>query len=360
MFQAIRVEAIKGRGSAQRIPHRFERVTRVAVDDHTYPVTDGDEVCEGLPTQVVMQDARRAISRNDSPDIHFDQGLNPYRGCEHGCIYCYARPTHSYLGLSPGLDFETRIIAKAGLADVLRRELMAPHYKVSPIVIGTATDAYQPIERQLCITRGVLDLLDKCHHPLALITKGSGVTRDLDLLSSMARRQLAAVYVTITTLDPELARTLEPRAAAPRRRLRIIRELVDAGVPVGVSVAPQIPFVNEDMESVLEAAAQAGARSAFYSVIRLPWEVDSLFQQWLDQHVPLRSQRVMARIREMRGGRNYDSDFQTRMKGEGIWADLLRQRFEKACRRYGLERHRKQLDTSQFRPELLGSQQLLF
>lgn len=358
--QAFPIEAIKGRGSASRLPHRFEGLLRVAVEDADRAVWE-DECTGSTPiTELWWEEPRSAISRNDSPDIHFEQGLNPYRGCEHGCVYCYARPTHSYLGLSPGLDFETRILAKAKLVEVLRRELMSPRYKVSPIVIGSATDAYQPVERKLGITREVIELLNQCQHPLAIVTKGSGVGRDIGLLSSMAKRGLASVYVTVTTLDPELARTLEPRAASPQRRLQIIRELASSGIPTGVSVAPQIPFVNDDMEAVLEATALAGARTAFYSVIRLPWEVDAIFEQWLQLHMPLRAHRVMSRIREMRGGRNYDSDFQTRMKGQGIWADLIRQRFEKACGRLGLNRERSALDTSLFRPDLLGPQRALF
>ena len=318
---------------------------------------------EGLatpPTQVTPENAKSAISRNDSPDIYFDYGLNPYRGCEHGCIYCYARPTHSYLNLSPGLDFETRIIAKTNVAQVLARELQARGYVPRQIVIGSATDAYQPIEREYKVTRGVIELLHRCHHPFAIVTKGSGVERDLDLIAPMARQKLVAVYVTITTLDGVLARKLEPRAAAPHRRLRTIRTLADAGVPVGVSVAPQIPFINEDMEQVLEAAAAAGAHNAFYTVLRLPWELNPIFQQWLELHYPQRAARVMARIREMRGGRDYDADFATRMKGSGVWAQLIAQRFEKACTRLGLNRTRVELDVSQFRPALLAGQGDLF
>lgn len=360
MVQAIPIEAIKGRGSASRLPHRFERVVRVALEDAEQSEWDEESSGRAPTTELWWEEPRSAISRNDSPDIHFEQGLNPYRGCEHGCVYCYARPTHSYLGRSPGLDFETRILAKANLAEVLRRELMNPRYRVSPIVIGSATDAYQPVERKLGITREVLELLNQCHHPLAIVTKGSGVGRDIELLASMAKRRLASVYVTVTTLDPDLARTLEPRAASPQRRLQVIRDLTASGIPTGVSVAPQIPFVNDDMEAVLEAAALAGARTAFYSVIRLPWEVDAVFEQWLGLHMPLRAHRVMARIREMRGGRNYDSDFQTRMQGQGIWADLIRQRFEKACGRFVLNRERSVLDNTLFRPELLGLQQSLF
>ena len=355
------VPPVKGRGSASRVAHRFARDERSGFDDGWGTLADSCAALADAPaTQVTAQEVRSAISRNDSPDIHFDHGLNPYRGCEHGCIYCYARPTHSYLNLSPGLDFETRLIAKPNLPQVLARELQAASYVPSQIVIGSATDAYQPVEREWRITRGVLEVLHACHHPLAIVTKGSGVERDLDLLAPMAVKRLAAVYVTITTLDPRLARILEPRAAAPHRRLRTIRTLAEAGVPVGVSVAPQIPFINDDMEQVLEAAAQAGARCAFYTVLRLPWELNALFQEWLAQHYPERAERVMARIREMRGGRDYDADFSTRMKGSGVWADLIAQRFHKTCARLGLDRERAPLDVSLFRASLLAGQQSLF
>ena len=358
---AVPVRAIKGRGTANRIAHRFESEARGAFDDGWGTLDEAAMLPESFPaTQVTPENAKSAITRNDSPDIYFDYGLNPYRGCEHGCIYCYARPTHSYLGLSPGLDFETNIIAKPNLAQVLERELMARSYVPRQIVIGSATDAYQPVEREHRVTRSVVELLHRCHHPFAIVTKGSGVERDLDLIAPMAHKKLAAVYVTITTLDGALARKLEPRAAAPQRRLRTIRTLADAGVPVGVSVAPQIPFINEDMEQVLEAAAAAGAHNAFYTVLRLPWELNPLFQQWLALHYPQRAARVMARVREMRGGRDYDADFATRMRGSGVWAQLIAQRFEKACSRLGLNRTRVELDTSQFRPALLAGQTDLF
>lgn len=355
------VGAIKGRGSASRMAHRFSTDARGCFDDGWSSLDDTlGAPAAPPPTIVTGENAKSAITRNDSPDIYFDYGLNPYRGCEHGCIYCYARPTHSYLNLSPGLDFETRIIAKPNLAQVLSRELQAPGYQPRQIVIGSATDAYQPAEREWKITRAVLEVLHGCHHPLAIVTKGSGVERDLDLLAPMAAQRLAAVYVTITTLDPRLARILEPRAAAPHRRLRTIRALADAGVPVGVSVAPQIPFINDDMEQVLEAAAEAGARSAFYTVMRLPWELNELFQEWLAQHYPDRAARVMARIREMRGGKDYDANFATRMKGSGVWADLIAQRFQKTCARLGLNRQRVEMDETLFRPSLLAGQQSLF
>lgn len=353
--------AIKGRGAASRIAHRFERDARDAFDDGwaTVDAEHGD----GPPpvqTQVTFEDARSIISRNDSPDIYFEHSINPYRGCEHGCIYCYARPTHSYLGLSPGLDFETRLIAKRNIAAVLRAELSRPSYVPSSLAVGTVTDCYQPIERELRLTRSVIELFSETSHPLGLVTKSSGVERDMDLIVPMAQRKLAAVYVTVTTLDAALARTLEPRAAAPHRRLRTIRALAEQGVPVGVSVAPQIPFINDDMEQVLEAAWDAGARTAFYTVLRLPWEVAPLFREWLAVHYPQRAERVMARIHDMRGGKDYDADFSTRMKGQGLWAELIAQRFQKACARLGFNRERFSLDTTAFRRPSPAGQQALF
>ena len=357
----IPVGLIKGRGVSFRQPHRFESTARDAFDDGwgTLDSTQAEEH-PAPATSVSWEDARSAITTNDSPDIGFRYGLNPYRGCEHGCVYCYARPSHSYLNLSPGLDFETRLIAKRGLAEVLARELQRPAYVPEHIAIGTVTDAYQPIERELGLTRGVIELLARCRHPLAIVTKGSGVERDIDLLAPMAAQGLAAVYVTVTTLDAKLARVLEPRAAAPHRRLRAIRTLAEAGIPVGVSVSPQIPFLNEDMEQVLEAAREAGASRAFYQVLRLPWELAPMFRQWLMQHCPDRAGRVMARIQDMRGGRDYDSDFATRMKGSGHWAELLRQRFTKACARHGYQTERRALELSHFRPQALAAQGDLF
>jgi DNA repair photolyase len=358
---SVPLKVLKGRGAATRMAHRFERDARSAFDDgwQTW-----DEVLQSETsrpqTEVRWEDVRSVMVANDSPDIAFDLSINPYRGCEHGCSYCYARPTHSYLGLSPGLDFETVIVAKRNIASVLRSELARASYRPKLLNIGSATDCYQPVERELKLTRAVIEVLRDARHPFSLITKSSGVERDLDLIAPMAADRLAAVYVTITTLDGELARRLEPRAAAPQRRLRTIRALAAAGIPVGVSVAPQIPFLNEDMEQVLQAAAQAGARSAFYTVLRLPWELNELFQQWLDLHYPQRAARIMARIREMRGGADYDSSFATRMKGSGLWADLVHQRFSKACARLGLDRERVELDLSQFRPGLAAGQGSLF
>jgi DNA repair photolyase len=358
---SIPVNAIKGRGAATQVAHRFERDLRTAFDDGWETWEDALAGDTARPqTEVRWENVRSVIVANDSPDIAFDYSINPYRGCEHGCSYCYARPTHSYLGLSPGLDFESIIIAKRNLLEILRQELARQSYVPKLLNIGSATDCYQPVERRLKLTRSVIALLREVRHPFSLITKSSGVERDLDLIAPMAEQKLAAVYVTITTLDAELARKLEPRAASPQRRLRTIRTLYEAGIPVGVSVAPQIPFINEDMEQVLEAACDAGARTAFYTVLRLPWELNDLFQQWLALHYPLRAERVMARIREMRHGKHYDSDFAIRMKGSGLWAELIRQRFEKTCSRLGLNRQRTELDLTQFRPGVLDPQQDLF
>ncbi|MNK95157.1 Radical SAM superfamily protein [compost metagenome] len=304
-----------------------------------------------LVTQVTLEQARSILTRNASPDIPFDVSINPYRGCEHGCIYCFARPTHAYLDLSPGLDFETKLYAKTNAAERLRDELSRPSYRCETIALGVNTDAYQPIEREQRITRSLLEVLQETDHPVALITKSSLIERDIDLLAPMAAKRLAVGAVTITTLDAGIARTLEPRAATPARRLRTIRELTDAGIPVGVSVAPIIPFVTEpDLERVLEAAREAGAVYANYIVLRLPWEVRPLFQEWLEAHFPDRAERVMNRVREMRGGKDYDADFASRMRGTGIWADLMRQRFYKTAERLGFRYNRFELDTSLFRP----------
>jgi DNA repair photolyase len=345
---------VKGRGTVWSLEHRFSRDEREGFDDGWGTLEQAAQE-EHLPpeTQVLEERVKTILTGNDSPDIGFDLSINPYRGCEHGCIYCFARPTHSYLNLSPGVDFETRIIAKVNAAERLRDAFAARNYQPVMLNIGAATDAYQPVERRLRITRSVIEVLSECHHPFSMVTKSSGIERDLDLVAPMAERRLAAIYVSITTLDPSLARVMEPRAAAPHRRLRTIEALAKAGVPVGVSVSPVIPFINEpELERILEAAQSAGARAAFSIVIRLPWEVNPLFQQWLQQHFPERAARVMARIREMRGGKDYEAKFGERLVGSGVWAQLLRQRFHKACERLGLNRERVELDLTQFqRPE---------
>ncbi len=355
----------KGRGTTWAIVPRYAAHTSDAFDDG-WGLLDQQASEERVPpeTQVIEQRVKSILSPNDSPDLHFELSINPYRGCEHGCIYCFARPTHSYLDLSPGLDFETKIVAKVNAAEKLREQFASRSYRPTPINIGSATDAYQPLERKLGLTRAVIEVMRECRHPFTLVTKSSGIERDLDLVGPMGREGLAAVFVSVTTLDPALARILEPRAAAPHRRLKTIEALANAGVPVGVSVSPIIPFLNEpDIERIVEAAAGAGATSAFGIVVRLPWEVNPLFQRWLGQHFPERAGRVMARIREMRGGKDYDASFATRMKGEGVWAQLIAQRLAKAKARHGLSGDRIVLDTSQFerpRVERRDGQQDLF
>ncbi len=348
--------AIKGRGTAWAITHRYARRDSEGFDDG-WGTLDQAAAEELLPpaTQVIEQQVRTIVSANDSPDIAFDLSVNPYRGCEHGCVYCFARPTHSYLDLSPGLDFETRIVAKVNAAQRLREAFARRGYVPRLLNIGSATDAYQPVERRLRITRSLVELLSACRHPFSLVTKSSGVERDLDLIAPMAADRLAAVYVSVTSLDARLARILEPRAASPQRRLQTIAALAAAGVPVGVSVSPVIPFINEpELEHVLEAAAAAGARAAFSIVLRLPWEVNPIFQQWLDTHFPDRAARVMARVRELHGGRDYDARFGSRMTGKGVWAELLAQRFRKACARLGLNNDRIELDLTRFVPPTSG------
>ena len=343
---------VKGRGTVWAIEHRFNEGTRQAFDDGwgtLEQMAAEEQVAPG--TQVIEERVKGILSSVDSPDIGFDLSVNPYRGCEHGCIYCYARPTHSWLNLSPGIDFETRIVAKVNAAERLRDALSARGFTPAALNIGSVTDAYQPVERRLRITRSVIEVLNEARHPFSIITKSSLIERDIDLIAAAAAERRAAAYVSITTLDGELARKLEPRAAAPQRRLRTIEALAKAGIPVGVSVSPVIPFLNEpELERVLKAAREAGASSAFSIVLRLPWEVNPLFQQWLQQHVPDRAARIMARVREMRGGKDNDAQFGSRMTGQGLWAELLRQRFTKACAALGLNRQRVELDLTRFRP----------
>ena len=347
----------KGRGAVSNLQGRYEVNGREGFDDGWVHDDEEEGTAAAFKTHVTEEHAKTILSRNASPDIAFNVSLNPYRGCEHGCIYCFARPSHSYLGLSPGLDFETRLFAKVNAPELLRRELARPAYVPESIALGVNTDAYQPCERQFGITRRVLEVLNECEHPVGLITKSSLIERDIDIIGAMAARRQACASITITTLDPDISRTLEPRAAAPARRLRTIRRLTDAGIPVSVSVAPIIPFVTEpELEKVLEAAHDAGAVGAHYVVLRLPWEVNPLFQEWLQAHFPNRAQRVMNRVREMRGGKDYDSDFSIRMHGEGVWADLIRQRFTKTVDRLGIGSMSSRfdmLDFSRFRKPLV-------
>ncbi len=353
--------ARKGRGAVSNLQGRFEVHGREQFDDG-WDAADGEGDESLIKTHVTDEFAKSILSRNASPDVPFNVSLNPYRGCEHGCVYCFARPTHSYLGLSPGLDFESRLFAKVNAADLLRRELARPGYTPEPIAIGVNTDAYQPCERERGLTRQVLQVLHECEHPAALITKSSLIERDIDLLAPMAARQQAIAAVTLTTLDPAISRALEPRAAAPARRLRTIRALADAGIPVAVSVAPIIPFITEpDIERILQAAREAGAINATYVVLRLPLEISPLFQQWLQAHFPERAQRVMNRVRDMHGGKDYNSSFSQRMKGDGVWAELIRQRFRKMVDRLGMNvrgNRFETLDASRFRRPLVVPQSI--
>ncbi len=340
---------IKGRGAASNPEGRFETAAREAFDDGWQR---DDEPAPHPPTQVTEETARSIISRNDSPDVPFEQSINPYRGCEHGCIYCFARPSHAYLNLSPGLDFETKLFAKTNAAQALRVELARPGYRVSPINLGANTDPYQPIERRYRITRQIIEVLGECAHPFTIVTKNALVERDLDLIVPMAQRNLARVFVSVTSLDNRLAAKLEPRASAPHRRIAAIRTLNDAGVPCGVLVAPIIPMITDRwLEQILQGAHDAGARMAGYTVLRLPWELKQLVREWLQLHFPERAEHVMSLVRQMRGGSDYDARFGKRMRGEGEFAELIRQRFSVAARRHGFSMARSlALDTSAFAP----------
>jgi DNA repair photolyase len=350
----------KGRGAVSNPAGRFEPRRVVPLEGGEGP--PAEEGPPRLPTTVTSEVTRSIITRNDSPDVPFDQSINPYRGCEHGCVYCFARPTHAYLGLSPGLDFETRIFSKPEAPRILREELRRSGYRCQVIALGANTDPYQPAERELRITRGILEVLAEHRHPVAIVTKSDLVARDLDLLGPMAASRLACVLVSITTLDRALARRMEPRASTPERRLEAIRSLAAAGVPAGVLTSPMIPGLNDsELEKILEAAAAAGARSAGYVLLRLPLEIKDLFREWLEAHYPLKAGRVLSLVRDTRGGRLYDSAFGTRMRGTGPQADLLRRRFEVACRRLGVRREPLALDTTLFRvPPRAGDQIRLF
>lgn len=337
---------IKGRGARRNVAHRFSSATRLAEDDGWTP-----EVASLPQTRLLVDRAKSIISRNDSPDIGFEQSLNPYRGCEHGCIYCYARPTHAYLGLSPGLDFETQIFHKPDAPQLLREALSRPGYACSTVVLGTATDAYQPFERKQQLTRALLEIMLETRHPVSVISKSSLILRDIDLWGELARQRLAHVGISLTTLDGPLARQLEPRASAPQARLEAIRKLSEAGIPVSLFVSPLIPgLTDHELEKLLAAAQENGAESACYALLRLPHEVAGLFREWLEWHAPEKMARIMAVLYDLRGGRLNDARFGSRMKGLGHYADLIRQRFDLACRRYGLSRELPVLDTAAFRP----------
>jgi len=349
---------IKGRGAVSNRDSRFNATSRVLIDDE-----DCEEDFGSSPATSVTEEVPRSIiSRNRSPDIPFDQSVNSYRGCEHGCIYCYARPTHAYLGLSPGLDFETRLVVKRDAGSLLRRELNRKGYICKPIALGANTDPYQPIERLYGSTREVLRVLHDCHHPVSLTTKSALIERDLDLLAPMACRGLVHVQISVTTLDKNLARIIEPRAASPARRLQTLARLAEEGIPTRVLLAPVIPFVNDaEIDTILAEAARCGARNASYVVLRLPLEIADLFREWLHAHFPLRAQRVMNCLQEIHGGRVYDSRFGVRQSGSGVFAQLLQQRFRLAQRKHGLHRPLPELDATQFLfPRLMSDQMELF
>jgi DNA repair photolyase len=351
------------RGARSFLQGRFESVAREPFDDGWTPE---EQDKRELQTTVTIERARTVISRNDSPDVGFDRSINPYRGCEHGCIYCYARPSHAYLELSPGLDFETKLFAKTNAAEQLRAELAKPGYTASPIALGANTDCYQPIERKYKITRQILEVLSECEHPVTLVTKSALIERDLDLLKNLAAKNLVTVFVSIGTLDRELARKLEPRAASPQRRLDVLRKLSGNGIPCGVMVAALIPALNDKtMEHVIEAAAAAGAAEAAYVIMRLPNELKDLFKEWLAAHYPQRAEHVISIVRQMRGGKDNDPRFGSRMTGMGNFAELIEKHFDIACRRYGLNGHgaprkRAELDCSRFRPPSPPGQMKLF
>jgi len=351
-------ERRRGRGTLSNQSGRYEPIARIAFDD-------GWQSLEELPpfaTTVSVDATRKIITRNESPDISFDRSINPYRGCEHGCVYCFARPTHAFLGLSPGLDFESKLFAKPDAPGLLEKELAASGYEPRMIAIGTNTDPYQPIERERKIMRGILEVLERAGHPVGIVTKSALVVRDIDILARMAKRNLAKVAISVTTLDPKLARTMEPRASTPARRLEALRKLSEAGIPTTGMVAPVIPALNDsEIERILDAIAHAGSKEASYVLLRLPLEVRDLFREWLLANYPDRYRHVFTLIRDMRGGRDYDSQWGTRMKGTGPMAWMIGRRFEIACEKLGLNKRRSKLTTDHFaRPKASGQQLSLF
>jgi len=349
---------MKGRGAVGNPDSRYSAHTREAIDDGW----TREETAPSLQTTVTAEMARSIISRNRSPDLPFQQSINAYRGCEHGCIYCYARPSHAYLGLSPGLDFESRLFAKANAAELLRRELGRKGYVCKPIALGANTDPYQPIEREQRITRRVLEVLRDCRHPVSITTKSALIERDIDLLTALAERNLLQVQISLTTMDRKLARLLEPRAAAPERRLAVMRRLSHAGIPIAAMIAPVIPVLTDaELENLMAQAADAGATQVQYIVLRLPLELKELFADWLETHYPLKKKHVLSRLEALHGGRLYDPSFGARQSGSGIFAELMRQRFRLALRRLGLNTAVLTLDSAQFEaPRQAGKQLELF
>jgi DNA repair photolyase len=352
---AVDRERRRGRGTLSNASGRFEPTARVAVDD-------GWQGLDDLPpfkTSVTVDSTRKIITHNESPDISFDRSINPYRGCEHGCAYCFARPTHAYLGLSPGLDFESKLFMKPNAPELLERELSAPGYVPKVIAIGTNTDPYQPIERQYKIMRGILEVLDRAGHPVGIVTKSALVLRDLDILARMAARDLVKVAISVTTLDPKLARVMEPRAATPPRRLEALRQLVKAGIPTSAMVAPVIPAINDaEMERILEAVAATGVRNAGYVLLRLPLEIRDLFSEWLKENFPDRHNHVFKLVRDTRGGKDYDSTWGKRMTGSGPVAWMIGRRFELACERLGFNTTKRKVTIEHFRPPRPAVEQL--
>ena len=337
---------ISGRGTASRIDGRYLEHTREVIDDGWMAPENPDPV----RTRVTVEKPKTIISRNQSPDVPFELSINPYRGCEHGCIYCYARPTHAYLDLSPGIDFETRLFAKPNAPDLLEKEITKPGYQCSPLALGTNTDPYQPIEREWKITRQIIEVLNRYEHPLTIVTKSWLVERDIDLLAPMAAKDLVQVFVSVTTLNTRLAAKLEPRATAPHRRLQALQRLSEAGIPTGVMFAPVIPALNDsEMESILQRASEVGVMSAGYIMLRLPHEIKHLFREWLETHEPLKTDHVLNIMRDLRGGRENDPNFGSRMRGQGAYALLIKQRFENMCKRLGFNQRKIVLDTGLFR-----------
>ena len=348
-------KALRGRGAVTNKTGRFEKEARAAVDDGWGSLGE----IEALRTEVHTERPRAMITRNESPDISFDRSINPYRGCEHGCVYCFARPTHAYMGLSPGLDFETKLFVKDGAAQLLQRELSAPGYQPRTIAIGTNTDPYQPIERTYRTMRSILEVLSAANHPVGIVTKSALVQRDIDILGPMAERGLAKVALSVTTLDPALARKMEPRAASPEKRLETIERLAEAGIPVGVMVAPVIPAINdEEIETILTRAHARGAREAGYIALRLPHEARELFAEWLMQHFPGKARHVLSLVRDMREGKLYDATFGKRMSGTGPYAWMIGRRFEIAVEKIGFAKTRTRLRIDLFRPPAGQGQQL--
>ncbi|MEE1610290.1 PA0069 family radical SAM protein [Microvirga sp. CF3016] len=336
----VEVERRRGRGAAANPSGRYEPAQREGFDDGW----DIEEELPSLPTEVIVEKPRTIITRNDSPDILFEKSINPYRGCEHGCAYCFARPTHAFQGLSSGLDFETKIFAKPNAAELLEKELRASNYEPTTIALGSNTDPYQPVERRFRITRSILEVLSRMNHPVGIVTKSALVARDIDILSRMAERQLAKVAISVTTLDPKLARRMEPRAATPAKRLDTIRTLTEAGIPVSVLVAPIIPAINDhEIEAILKACAEAGAQEAGYVLLRLPHDLKDLMRDWLAEHYPDKLKHVFTLLQEARGGKDYDAEWSTRQSGIGPYAWMLGRRFETAAERLGLNKRNLRL-----------------